>query len=219
MVDGLLPKSREELLAYVCDKVCKHRDECSGQDELDVALTSCSLEQLMSEADDRDLRIKQTAQNRLDDLIRELSETQFNTKAEHLEHEARAYLEAISTTKTFSEREVMAYKSAISEAVTVRPHPTEKSTFENLSPETKGSIMAENIYALGELLEDDCPDNDCRIYLNIFRMAKSVDALLDELDASGYPAQVLQRDLRRGLSELKWMYLENYAVKQYKEGG
>lgn len=94
----------------------------------------------------------------------------------------------------------------------------EKSIFENLGPETKDSIMTENIYALGELLEDDCPDNDCRIYLNIFRMAKSVDELLDELDPSGHPAQVLRRDLRRGFSELKRMYLENYAVKQYKEG-
>lgn len=219
MMEKPLPREPEELLAYVCDELCKHLDKCIGQDELDTACAKCSVGRLVSEADDRNLHIKQTAQERLDDLIRELSETQLNTKAEHLEHEARAYLEAISTTKTFSERKVMAYKSAISEAVKMRPSPMGKSTFENLGPETRDSIMTENIYALGELLEDDCLDNDCRIYLNIFRMAKEVDTLLDELDPSGHPAHVLQRDLRRGLSELKRMYLENYAVKQYKEGG
>ena len=218
MVEQPLPKEPEELLAYVCDKVCKHLDKCSGQDELDAACAKCSVGRLMSDAKDHDLRIMEAAKKRLDGLIQELSETQLNTRAEHLEHEARAYLEAISTTKILAEHEAMAYKSAISEAVKVRPSPMEKSTFENLGPETKDSIMTENIYALGELLEDDCPDNDCRIYLNIFRMAKEVDELLDELDPSSHPARVLQRDLRRGLSELKRMYLENYAVQQYKEG-
>lgn len=217
MVEQPLPREPEELLAYVCDKVCKHLDKCSGQDELDMACAKCSVGRLMSDAKDRDLRIMEAAKKRLDGLIQELSETQLNTKAERLEHEARAYLEAVSTTKTLSEREVTIYASAISEAIKVRPSPMGKSTFENLGPETKDSIMTENIYALGELLEDDCPDNDCRIYLNIFRMAKEVDTLLDELDPSGHPAHVLQRDLRRGLSELKRMYAENYAVRQYKE--
>ena len=218
IADQPLPKEPEALLAYICDEVCKHLDKCTEQDELDTACAKCSVGRLASDGKDRDLRIMEAAKKRLDNLIQELSETQLNTKAERLGHEARAYLEAVSTTKTFSEREVMAYKSAISEAVKVRPSPMEKSTFENLGPEIKDNIMTENIYALGELLEGDCPDNDCQIYLNIFRMAKSADALLDELDASGHPAQVLQRDLRRGLSELKRMYLENYAIQQYKEG-
>lgn len=218
MIEQPLPREPEELLAYVCDKVCKHLDKCTGQDELDSACAKCSVGRLASDAKDRDLRIMDAAKKRLDGLIQELSETQLNTKAERLEHEVRAYLEAISTTKAFSEHGVAVYEIAISEAVKTRPSPMGKSTFENLGPETRDSIMTENIYALGELLEDDCPDNDCRIYLNIFRMAKEVDTLLDELDPSGHPAHVLQRDLRRGLSELKRMYLENYAVKQYKEG-
>lgn len=40
-----------------------------------VRLTSCSLERLASEAEDRDLRVKETAKKRLDGLIQELSET------------------------------------------------------------------------------------------------------------------------------------------------
>ena len=218
MMEQPLPKEPEELLAYVCDKVCKRLDKCSRQDELDTACAKCSVGRLMSDAKDRDLRIMEAAKKRLDGIIQEHSETQLNMKTERLEHEARAYLEAISTAKALSEHGVAVYEVAISEAIKVRPSPMGKSTFENLGLETKDSIMTENIYALDELLEDDCPDNDCRIYLNIFRMAKEVDDLLDELDPSGHPAFALQRDLRRGPSELKRMYLENYAVQQHKGG-
>lgn len=124
--------------------VCKHRAECIGQDETAVALTSCSLERLASEANERDLRVKEAAKKRLDGLIQELAETPLNTKAERLEHEARAYLEAINATKTLSEREVEAYDSAISEAVKGRPEPPERTTFENLEPEAKNSAMTRN---------------------------------------------------------------------------
>ena len=49
-------------------------------------------------------------------------------------------------------------------------------------------------------------------------MAKEVDAVLDELNASSHPAQVLRRDLRRGLSELERMYRTNYAIRHYRKG-
>lgn len=94
----------------------------------------------------------------------------------------------------------------------------ERNTFVNLDPSTKESPATRRVYSLGKLLESDCPENDCCIYLNIFRMAKSLDATLDGLDASGYPAQVLRHDLRQQLRELQRMYLENYAVQQFKEG-
>lgn len=218
MVDGPLPKNSEELLAYICDKVCKHRDECIGQDELAAACAKCSLERLVSEADDRDLRIKDVAKKRLDELIRELAETSLNTKAKRLELEAQAYLEAITTTKALSKRELMVYESALSEAIKMRPGPPRRKTFENLEPETKNSLTTRSVYALGELLEDECPQNDCRIYLNVFRMTKETDAALDELDASGHAAQVLRHDLHRGLSELRRMYSENYAIREYRKG-
>ena len=94
----------------------------------------------------------------------------------------------------------------------------ERNTFTNLDPSTNRSPLTRRAYALGESLENDCPENDCCVYLNIFRMAKSLDTALDGLDASGYPAQVLRRDLRQQLRELQRMYYENYAVQQYKEG-
>ena len=82
MMEQPLPREPEELLAYVCDKVCKHLDKCNGQDELDTACAKCSAGRLMSDAKDRDLRIMETAKKRLDGLIQELSETQLNTKRE-----------------------------------------------------------------------------------------------------------------------------------------
>lgn len=94
----------------------------------------------------------------------------------------------------------------------------ERDTFMNLDPSTNSKPMTRKVYALGKLLENDCPENDCRIYLNIFRMAKSLDTALDGFNASSYPAQVLRRDLRQQLGELRRMYRENHAVQQYKEG-
>lgn len=94
----------------------------------------------------------------------------------------------------------------------------ERETFENLEAPLKNASTTRKVYALGELLKDNCPDNDCRVYLNIFRMAKETDAVLDELDASSHPAKVLQRDLWRRFSELRRMYLENYAIQQFREG-
>nr|WP_325235749.1 hypothetical protein [uncultured Oscillibacter sp.] len=94
----------------------------------------------------------------------------------------------------------------------------ERDTFTNLDPSTNSKLMTRKVYALGKLLENDCPENDCRIYLNIFRMAKSLDTALDGFNASSYPAQVLRSDLRQHLRELRRMYHENHAVQQYKEG-
>ena len=61
MADSPLPKEPEELLAYVCDEVCKHPDKCTGQDELDTACAKCSVGRLMGDAKDRDLRIMEAA--------------------------------------------------------------------------------------------------------------------------------------------------------------
>ena len=94
----------------------------------------------------------------------------------------------------------------------------ERTTFKNLEPDAKNGIMTRKVYNLGQLLEAECPADDCRVYLNIFRMAKSLDDALNGFDASSYPAQVLRRDLRQQLAELRHMYLENYAVQKFKQG-
>lgn len=217
VVEQPLPKSSEELLAHVCDELCQFRAGRT-QEELDAVCEKCKLERLASEADDRELRIKETAKKRLDDLVRELSETQLNTKAERLTHEARAYLEALSTTKTLSEREVTAYEAAISEAVEVRPEPPARETFVNLPSGMRDDRNTRKVYSLGLALAEECPGNDCRVYLNIFNMARELDAMLDEVETNSTPFLVLRSALMERARELGAMYLENYAVQQFKEG-
>ena len=217
MTEQPLPKSSEELLAHVCDEICQFRAG-RAQEELDAICEKCKLERLASEADDRELRIKEAAKKRLDDLIRELSETQLNTKAERLGHEARAYLEALTTTKTLSEREATAYEAAISEAVEVRPEPPTRETFENLPSGMRNDRNTRRVYSLGLALAEECPDNDCRVYLNIFNMAREVDAVLDEVKPNSAPFLTLRSTLTQYAGELWQMYAENYAIRQFKEG-
>ena len=71
-------------------------------------------------------------------------------------------------------------------------------------------------YRLGLALERDCPDNDCRVYRNIFRTAQELDTALDGLDENGAPALYLRKALRERMSELKEMFMENYAVRKYR---
>ena len=215
MKEQHLQKSSEELLAHVCDEICQFRAG-RAQEELDAICERCKLERLASEADDRELRIKEAAKKHLDDLIRELSETQLNTKAERLGHEARAYLEALTTTKTLSEREATAYEAAISEAVEVRPEPPEREFFVNIPAASSGHRPAREVYSLGLALAEECPDNDCRVYLNTFNMARELDAALDEI--KGYPAEVMRRELNKHFRELGRMYYESYAIQQFKKG-
>lgn len=73
------------------------------------------------------------------------------------------------------------------------------------------------LYALGLALAADCPDNDCRVYLNIFNGARELDAALDSLDADSTPALYLRKALRERVGELAEMFDGNFAVKQYRK--
>ena len=217
MVEQPLPRSSEELLAHVCDELCQFRAGWT-QEELDAVCKKCKLERLASEADDRELRIKETAKKRLEGYAQELAETQLNTKAERLEHEARAYLEALTTTKTFSEQEVTIYEAAISAALKVRPEPPARKTFTNLPSGMRNDRNTRKVYSLGLALAEECPDNDCRVYLNIFNMARELDEALDEMRPNSTPFVTLRSALMERAGELWKMYAENYAVQQFKEG-
>lgn len=218
MTEQPLPKDSEELLAHICDQVCKHPNCAESQKKLDSVCAECVVGRLVNEAEDRGLRVVEKAKARLDKLILALAESQRNAKAEHFEHEARAYLEALSTTKTLAERQVAAYEAAISEAIKGRPEPPERKTFENIYPELKNSRVVKNVYVLGLALAEKCPDNDCQIYRNIFNAARDLDAALDEVDSTSAPGLALRRSLAERIEELRDMYLTNYAVQQYKEG-
>lgn len=74
--------------------------------------------------------------------------------------------------------------------------------------------MMQRVYDLGLALEADCPQDDCVIYLNIFRMCRELDEQIDLV--TGRAQQLLERELRKLYSELEGMLLTNYAVRKYR---
>lgn len=95
-------------------------------------------------------------------------------------------------------------------------NPEDPETFENLPPEKRDSKTARNVYALGQRLEEECPENDCRIYLNIFRMCRELDEQAPLL--KGWPRKVVEMNLHKQYLELEQMFVMNHAIKKYKQG-
>lgn len=71
------------------------------------------------------------------------------------------------------------------------------------------------IFALGVRLLGECPENDCGIFRNVFKMAVNIDEQLGKL--TGYAREVMEVEFGRKLRELEKMYLFNYAVKEYRK--
>ena len=88
--------------------------------------------------------------------------------------------------------------------------------FRHLPPGMTSHPFVRAIYKLGRSLEADCPDNDCIVYRNTFRMARELDAAMDEMDPDSYPALTLRRELLKLVTDLREMYSENYAVCKYR---
>lgn len=61
----------------------------------------------------------------------------------------------------------------------------------------------------------ECPENDCTIYRNVFRMAVDVDGQMGKL--TGHARETMQREYDRLLRELNHLYTMNHAVKKYRE--
>lgn len=78
-----------------------------------------------------------------------------------------------------------------------------------------GERRTQEIYALGIRLLGECPENDCGIFRNIFKMAVNIDEQLGKL--TGYAREVMEAEFGRKLRELEKMYLFNYAVKEYRK--
>lgn len=200
---GPLPKKPEELLAYVCDELCRHRRPEMSQEELDAVCEKCSLERLANEADGRDLRAREKALGALYGLVDRIRDRESSVEADRVGAEARAYLRALATVQVITERERESFAAAIEDAVKARTAPAERTTFEHLHPDLKRHRETAQIYALGLALAADCPPNDCRVYLNIFNGARELDAALDNLDAEGAPRTGrraggdVRRELRR----------------------
>lgn len=214
---GPLPKKPEELLSYVCDELCRHRRPEMTQEQLDAVCEKCSLERLANEGDERERRARERALRAIYGLIDRIRDRESRTEAEQVGAEARAYLRALATVQAVTEREREIFTAAIEEAVKARQEPKERTTFENLHPELKRHRETAQLYALGLALAADCPDNDCRVYLNIFNGARELDAALDSLDADSTPALYLRKALRERVGELAEMFDGNFAVKQYRK--
>lgn len=92
----------------------------------------------------------------------------------------------------------------------------ERTSFMNLPPEKQSSGAVRETFTLGRLLEQDCPENDCRVYLNIFRMCRELDRAIDQVE--GYPRQALGGELMKQYLALEQMFIMNYAVREYRKG-
>lgn len=89
-------------------------------------------------------------------------------------------------------------------------------TFVHLPPDKRESGTARRVYSLGLVLEGDCPENDCRLYFNIFNMCREVDEAINRV--RGWPREVLEMELNRKYIELETMFTMNYAIRQYRRG-
>ena len=64
-----MPRSPEELLAFVCDERCKNRAGHT-QEELDAICAKCPLGQLYEDAEAQGLRIRERSERALRDTSR-----------------------------------------------------------------------------------------------------------------------------------------------------
>lgn len=82
-------------------------------------------------------------------------------------------------------------------------------------PETVNPGNNEKVFWLGLQLEQDCPENDCRLYRNLFRMCREIDDQVNRL--TGWPRTRMDAELRKQYFDLETTYLTNHAVRQYRQ--
>lgn len=184
-LDGPMPRNPEELLAFVCDERCKNRAGHT-QEELDAICAKCPLGQLYEDAEAQDLRIRERSERAL---------------REHIEGVS---FEDLSRLRHLL-REVDEYIKDGGELFNGFQHETERIPAHRL----------EELHQLGTALLGECPENDCTIYRNVFRMAVDVDGQMGKL--TGHARETMQREYERLLRELNRLYTMNHAVKKYRE--
>lgn len=151
-------EGQEELLSYVCDKLCQHRRPEMTEDQLERVCAKCDLERLANRA-------------------------------------------------TGTEK-------GGGTPVPQKAKGSGVKGFQNVRDGIGRSPRARAIYSLGLALAEKCPDNDCRVYLNIFNMARELDETIPKTGT--YPAMVLRRTLMEHIRELNEMYEGNHAVCKYR---
>ena len=98
---------------------------------------------------------------------------------------------------------------------TVSCPPTGPQVQTFLHPPERYYLEPEQLFRLGIMLLDNCPDDDCIIYRNTFQICRELDEQLDRL--AGQPRRELKSRLERQYRELEHMYRTNYAVKRYHQ--
>lgn len=63
-----------------------------------------------------------------------------------------------------------------------------------------------------------CPDNDCAIYRNTYKMYKGICQDISGCLLSSYGEYVLKREAEKLYAELREMYYTNHAIQEYKKG-
>ena len=219
-LDGPMPRNPEELLAFVCDERCKNRAGHT-QEELDAICAKCPLGQLYEDAEAQDLRIRERSERALREHIEGVRHAEDTVTALLGGHEALAYLAALRDGQILQENECEHYAAQIAEAGAAWETVLEGVSFEDLSrlrhllrevdEYTKGggelfngfqheteripAHRLEELHQLGTALLGECPENDCTIYRNVFRMAVDVDGQMGKL--TGHARETMQREYPR----------------------
>ena len=92
-----------------------------------------------------------------------------------------------------------------------QPAAAETQTFRH--PPQWHVLEPEQLFALGMLLMENCPDDDCIIFRNTFKMCREMDNQLDGL--TGQDLQKLKSRFYREYESLEHMYQTNFAVRRY----
>lgn len=93
-LDGPMPRNPEELLAFVCDELCKNRAGHT-QEELDAICAKCPLGQLYEDAEAQDLRIRERSERALREHIEGVRHAEDTVTALLGGHEALAYMDDV----------------------------------------------------------------------------------------------------------------------------
>ena len=76
-------------------------------------------------------------------------------------------------------------------------------------------------FSVGEALKRECPDNDCRLFLNTYNMVTEAAAAYNEIEASGKYSKMtlnmLGKGLRKQINFLHEKNCNNYAIQEYKK--
>lgn len=199
---------REETLAYICDEVCKYR-EGRTQEELDAICAKCKVDRW---AGAPPTLTPQEVKN-LRDLFRLAGEvSEYVNGGEDAPPERSVRRLEVKLPDHITPE---AIQTALNAA---RDGESSRETFQNAPSGLRKDYNTKKVYALGLALAEECPDNDCRVYLNIFNMARELDAALDVFSENTAPALALRSALTERLGDLWEMYSKNHAVQQYKEG-